>query len=92
MTGTQPGFYKFKYLNGFADFEVPRFWRAYTSSAGTREAGKGIFQDVSWRGLPGKRPGQQVLTGQNFLAGGLIFNKIFILNKSQESDHGPIWR
>ncbi len=63
MTGAQPDFYKFKYLNGFMDFEVPQLWRPYSSSAGTREAGNTLFQDVSWRGFPGKRPGQQVLTG-----------------------------
>ncbi len=92
MTGTQPDFYKLKYLNGFVDFEVPRIRRGGTSSAGTREAGNTVLQDVSWRGFPGKRPGERISTGQNFLAGELIFNNLFILNKSQESDHGPIRR
>ncbi len=69
MTGTQPDFCKFKYLNGFVDFEVPQIRRGGTSSAGTREAENTIFQDIFLSGFPGKRPGQQVATSQNFLAG-----------------------
>ena len=92
MTGTQPDFCKFKYLNGFIDFEVPRIRLGCASSAGTREAGDTIFQDIFWSGFPGKRPGQQVATSQNFLVGGLIFNRIFPLNKLLESDHGLIRR
>lgn len=69
MTGTQPEFCKFKYLNGFIDFEVLQIRRGGTSSAGTREAGNTIFQDIFWSGFPGKRPGQQGATSQNFLSG-----------------------